>query len=236
MSTFYRCIFIVPLLSALCVPRLLAQTVRKLERAAINRSHLTLVNGDTVQRFTTTRKRPTPHLDRMYYWQGQDHIMRTLGAYNGFVLNGPYQLMDRTDHLLGSGTFKQGLKTGLWRKWRADGSLLSASQWRRGRQRGSTVEYDANSQPLRAAKTATVSTPTTATTTTTPAHHWWQFRQGKAAPAAPATPTHHWWQLRHRKAGPAIPAAVPSPDKPKKAKKPKESPVAAPAPAPKSDS
>jgi hypothetical protein len=229
MSTFYRCILIAPILSVLCLLRLSAQTVRKLERGAINRSHLTLVNGDTVQRFTTTRKRPTPHLDRMYYWQGQDHIMRTLGAYNGFVLNGPYQLTDRTDHLLGSGTFKQGLKTGLWRKWRADGSLLSASRWRHGRQRGPTVTYDANSQPLRAAKTATVSPPA-AGTPATPAHHWWQFRHRKTVPAAPAIPTHHWWQLRHRKAGPAIPAAVPSSDKPEKAKKPRKSPVAAPAP------
>ena len=234
MSTLYRCILIAPLLSVVCLPRLSAQTVRKLERGAINRSHLTLVNGDTVQRFTTTRKRPAPHLDRMYYWQGQDHIMRTLGAYNGFVLNGPYQLTDRTDHLLGSGTFKQGLKAGLWRKWRADGSLLSSNKWRRGRQRGSTVEYDANSQPLRAARTAAVSTPAAATPDTP--HHWWQFRHRKAEPAAPATPTHHWWQLHHRKTGPATPTAVPSPDKPGKAKKSKKTSVAAPAPTPKSGS
>ena len=76
MVPLYRLTLILTLLSVGCVFPTLAQTVRKLERAATNRTHPTLVNGDTIQRFTTTRHRPSPNPDRMYYWQSQDHILR----------------------------------------------------------------------------------------------------------------------------------------------------------------
>ena len=161
------------------------QSLPRMQRAAINRTHLTFVNGDTVQRFTTTRKQPSPRTDRMYYWQGPDHILRTLGAYNGYLLDGPYRLTDRTDRLLGSGTFRQGLKNGLWRRWRADGSLLSASHWRRGQQRGPTISSDANSQPLPSApKTAPAATPPPAVAA---APHWWQFGRRKKLKAKTST-------------------------------------------------
>ena len=198
------------------------QSLPRLQRAAINRTHVTFVNGDTVQRFTTTRQKPSPRPDRMYYWQAQDHVLRTLGAYNGYLLDGRYQLTDRADRLLGSGTFRQGLKTGLWRKWRADGSLLSASHWRRGRQRGPAINYDSNSQPL-------LSAPQTAPTNAT-------------TPPAAAAATAHWWQFGRRKklkakVTPAPSAAGKQPSrvrkaKPAKAKAPPKSPEKPPVPAP----
>ena len=194
MVALYRLTLILTLLSVGCIFPTLAQTVRKLERAATNRTHPTLVNGDTIQRFSTTRHRPSPKPDRMYYLQSQDHILRTMGAYNGYLLDGPYQLTDRTDRLLGSGVFKQGLKTGLWRKWRADGSLASSSRWHNGQQQGLTISYDANGQPLRLTKKAApASVPTPSSSGLPPSSHWWQFGRRKASPAtvptaAPAAP------------------------------------------------
>ena len=220
MAFLCRFLLLATLLGSLPGFSAAGQSLPRMQRAAINRTHLTLVSGDTVQRFTTTRNKPSPRTDRMYYWQGPDHILRTLGAYNGYLLDGPYRLTDRTDRLLGSGTFRQGLKTGLWRKWRADGSLLSASHWRRGRQRGPTISYDANSQPL-------PTTPKMAPAATPP-------------PVVAASP--HWWQFGRRKKLKAKITTAPSADskqpargrktKPAKAKVPTKSPERPPAPAP----
>lgn len=230
MTFYYRLLLLLALLDGPIGFSASAQTLSSLERAAINRTHLTLVNGDTVQRFTTTRRQPSTLANRMYYWQGQDHILRTMGAYNGHLLDGPYQLSDRTDRLLGSGSFRQGLKAGLWRKWRPDGSLLSASHWRRGQQRGPTIEYDANSQPLPVARKASpvanpvgvASSPNSAATAVTGVR-WWQFRRGKKRKAEPkaASPTPQQGQAAVK------PAAV----KKEKRRKPKEkaAPVAPPA-------
>lgn len=119
-----------------------AQSLRKLEQGAINRTHLTFVDGDTVQRFTVTYDKPEPRSGRFYYWQGPTQILRTAGAYNGRLLTGDYQLTSRNGNLLVSGSFNKGLKTGSWRTWRPDGTPLSSSTWRKGRQWGKTKQYD----------------------------------------------------------------------------------------------
>jgi hypothetical protein len=125
-----------------------SQSLRKLERGAINRTHLTFVNGDTVQRFTVTYAHPTARPGRFYYWQGPTQILRTAGAYNGRLLTGDYQLTSRNGNLLGSGRFYEGLKAGQWRTWRPDGTPLASSRWRRGQQRGRTRYYNEAGQLL----------------------------------------------------------------------------------------
>lgn len=204
------------------------QSLARMQRAAINRTHLTFVNGDTVQRFTTTRKQPSPRTDRMYYWQGPDHILRTLGAYNGYLLDGPYRLTDRTDRLLGSGTFRQGLKNGLWRRWRADGSLLSASYWRRGRQRGPTISCDANSQSLPTASKAAPAATAPPAVAGTP--HWWQFGRRKKLKTKTATAP----SVKGKKPAEGRKAKLPKGNTPPKSKE--KQPIATPAVAPPSGS
>lgn len=212
MNTFCRRVLLGLLLSGLISEGLRAQSVRKLERGAINRTRITLVNGDTIQRFTTTLRHPQPRPDRFYYWQGQDRIQRNVGGYNGHLLDGPYQLTDLDDHLLGNGTLRQGLKMGTWHTWRPDGSLASTSHWRQGRQRGRTLAYDANSRPL------PVATPSK--------------RNPASASAAPASVT-RWWQpnywklkLKRRKVAQVSPtpgsAPIPSPPGPKKKRESKK--------------
>lgn len=157
-------------------PRAHSQSLRKLERRAINRTHITFVNGDTVQRFTVTYARPAARPNRFYYWQGPTQILRTAGAYDGRLLSGTYQLTSRNGNLLGSGAFSKGLKTGSWRTWRPDGTPSSSSSWRRGQQRGKTRYYDATGQRLR------VLSPPPAPAATTAA----------GSPSAPAVP--RFWQ------------------------------------------
>jgi hypothetical protein len=130
------------------------QSLRKLEQRAINRTHLTFVDGDTVQRFTVTYDQPTPRNGRFYYWQGPTQILRTVGAYNGRLLTGDYQLTTRNGNLLVSGSFDKGLKTGEWRIWRPDGTPVSSSVWRRGRHWGKTKYYDPEGKRLKTAAPA----------------------------------------------------------------------------------
>jgi hypothetical protein len=172
------------------------QSLRKLEQRAINRTHLTFVNGDTVQRFTVTYAQPTPRAGRFYYWQGPTQILRTAGAYNGHLLTGGYQLTSRNGNLLGSGNFEKGLKTGEWRTWRPNGTPVSRSSWRRGRQLGKTKYYDEAGQRLR----PTTPKPTVAVATTPTTPRFWQpaywqavvkrvkQRRADKAPAEPGTP------------------------------------------------
>lgn len=215
MNRICRNVLLGLLLSGLIPGRAKSQSLRKLERRATNRTRITLVNGDTIQRFTTTLRHPQPRPDRLYYWQGQDRIQRNVGAYNGHLLDGPYQLTDRGDHLLGNGTLRQGLKTGTWRTWRTDGSLASTGHWRRGRRQGRLVAYDANSQPL------PIIGPSkriaSATAVTNPSTHWWQlahwsakFKRRQTARATTPIPGD----------SPVLPPSMPK----KKRRSPKEAP------------
>jgi hypothetical protein len=149
------------------------QSLRKLEQRAINRTHLTFVNGDTVQRFTVTYDQPTPRNGRFYYWQGPTQILRTAGAYNGRLLTGDYQLTTRNGNLLVRGTFDKGLKNGEWRTWRPDGTPASSSVWRRGKPWGKTKYYDAEGKRIKP-----VAPPKPADLVVTPptafSPHFWQ--------------------------------------------------------------
>jgi hypothetical protein len=163
------------------------QSLRKLERQAINRTHLTFVNGDTVQRCTVTDERPAPRANRFYYWQGPAQILRTVGAYNGRLLMGDYQLTSRNGNLLASGSFDKGLKTGEWRTWRLDGTPVSSSVWRRGRQWGKTKYYDETGRQVRPPMLPKPMAPATISPVTP--HFWqpvywrqaWQQRQQRHA-------------------------------------------------------
>jgi hypothetical protein len=147
------------------------QSLRKQEQRAINRTHLTFVNGDTVQRFTVTYAKPTARTSKVYYWQGPTQILRTTGAYNGHLLTGDYQLTTRNGNLLGKGNFDKGLKTGEWRTWRLDGTPVSLSNWRRGRQWGKTRYYNEAGRRLRPSAAPQPAEPGAAAPATL---HFWQ--------------------------------------------------------------
>ncbi len=168
-----------------------AQSLRKLERRAINRSHLTFVNGDTVQRFTLSDARPRPRPGRFYYWRGPDRIVRAAGAYDGRLLTDDYRLTNRAGTLLVSGRFRDGLKTGLWQTWRDDGTLLSQSRWQGGRLRGRVWQYDVAGRRIRPVGAVAPASPS--------APHLWQPQYWQQA-----------WQARQRRRA-VRPAAVPAP-------------------------
>ena len=67
-----------------------------------------------------------------YYWYDANQIHMTQGGFSGKLLDGLYAAYYRNKNLEEQGNFKKGLKTGIWKKWRADGSLESTTQWNHG--------------------------------------------------------------------------------------------------------
>lgn len=67
-----------------------------------------------------------------YFWYSANSIHETQGGYSGRLLNGLYSAFYLNKNLKEQGYFKKGLKDGVWKSWRGDGSLLSATNWKHG--------------------------------------------------------------------------------------------------------
>ncbi|HEY9000690.1 MAG TPA: hypothetical protein VIM89_05020 [Mucilaginibacter sp.] len=70
-----------------------------------------------------------------YYWYSANDIHCTQGGYSGKLLNGTYIEYYPDKNLKEQGSFKKGLKSGVWKKWNNDGTLASVTTWKRGLQR-----------------------------------------------------------------------------------------------------
>ena len=62
--------------------------------------------------------------DLFYAWYQANAIHSTQGGYSGKLLNGLYTEYYQNKNLKEQGTYKNGLKTGSWRDWKEDGTLL----------------------------------------------------------------------------------------------------------------
>jgi len=67
-----------------------------------------------------------------YYWYSSNVIHDTQGGYSGRLLNGAYSTFYLSKSLKEQGNFKNGLKDGVWKNWKEDGSLLYETNWKRG--------------------------------------------------------------------------------------------------------
>jgi hypothetical protein len=67
-----------------------------------------------------------------YFWYSANAIHETQGGYSGRLLNGKYSAFYLNKNLKEQGNFKKGLKNGVWRSWNGDGSLIAATNWKRG--------------------------------------------------------------------------------------------------------
>lgn len=190
-----------------------AQSIKKTERRAINRTRVTVVSGDSVQQFELLIRQPRARRKHTYHWYAHNRVHRAPGVYNGRLLHGPYLLLNRAQQPLEKGQFKQGRKTGHWAQWRPDGTLLSYSRWRNGRQRGRTELFDAQGQPVKPAEIAAVAAAEES------AHRPWLKRLFKRS-ALPATDA----AAQPQEAAQVMPPAAPAKqretkERPKKNKK-----------------
>src|ERR1700743_2833709 len=67
-----------------------------------------------------------------YYWYSAGSIHTTQGGYSGILLNGSYTVYYPNKNLEEQGIFKKGLKDGIWKTWKDDGTLNPVTTWKKG--------------------------------------------------------------------------------------------------------
>ncbi len=92
-----------------------------------------LENGlKAVVEVDNTNKKIKPKAEYTYFWFKSKSILSTEGAYQGDLLHGVYQENYLSKQLKTKGSFKYGLKNGIWRYWNEKGELLKQEKWKKG--------------------------------------------------------------------------------------------------------
>jgi hypothetical protein len=120
----------------------MALQAQKMPVTALNSVRITqpekVIVAETIP-FTSTSKQSS---SLWYYWYSANEIHITQGGYSGKALNGNYNEYYLNKNLKEKGQFEKGLKTGIWKNWRQDGSLASAYTWKAGQRYGDFFVYD----------------------------------------------------------------------------------------------
>lgn len=78
----------------------------------------------------------------VYTWYKYNIIYRTLGGYDGRLLNGEYTQFYKNGSLKEKGFYRLGCKKGKWRIWYKNGQLKEFSIYKHGLKNGKEVVYD----------------------------------------------------------------------------------------------
>lgn len=106
-----------------------------------------LTQGDSLIRFsyfTSKRLKIKPTLSREYYYFNNKQLLQSFGAVNGRLLEGEYIVTDSIGHILTSGLFKAGLKSGKWLYFYSDGKPRICLHYKNGMLEGSYTYYNPN--------------------------------------------------------------------------------------------
>jgi antitoxin component YwqK of YwqJK toxin-antitoxin module len=76
-----------------------------------------------------------------YFWFKSQQIHKSVGDYNGKLLNGMYVKSYKSNQLAEKGTFKMGLKVGEWFEWYENGKIQKMIHWNKGLLDGDFIEY-----------------------------------------------------------------------------------------------
>ncbi|RBL91715.1 toxin-antitoxin system YwqK family antitoxin [Chitinophaga flava] len=127
----------------ICISALLNQSQAQ-QVPDIKTNHITIRRNDTVYTFYTYNrsKKIVPKRDKYYYWYKTQQIIYTHGGYSGQVLDGDYTEFYPNKNLKAKGSFKKGLKTGIWHSWNPNGEFIQITTWKSGEKNGESFEYD----------------------------------------------------------------------------------------------
>lgn len=126
----------------ICLP--LVSAAQKIPDLGIGKVRITLSDKTIAAELTANARDFTPKTDKTYYWYGSNAIHATQAGYSGRLLNGQYTEYYLNKNLKVQGNFKEGLKTGVWKKWDQDGRLTETAEWRKGLLDGDATTYAAN--------------------------------------------------------------------------------------------
>jgi antitoxin component YwqK of YwqJK toxin-antitoxin module len=131
-----RIVYFMPLFIISCSPS------RQIDRIFVQNNQSELIRGDSIIWFSTTGNKPVPRKDLVYFSYFKNKIGSSQGHYNGRLLNGNYQLMNRNHKVVAKGEFVDGLMHNEWIKWHGNGLIASVENWRYGRLNGRFQKYD----------------------------------------------------------------------------------------------
>lgn len=98
--------------------------------------------GHTVTAHVKPTEKFSVSSDQLYYWFSGNQISITQGGYSGKPLNGDYEDVYDSKNLKESGSFDEGLKSGVWKSWTEEGLLINQYTFRKGRKNGAYAKYD----------------------------------------------------------------------------------------------
>ncbi|MBN2789145.1 MAG: hypothetical protein JXR69_03045 [Candidatus Delongbacteria bacterium] len=80
--------------------------------------------------------------DVTYYWFANGEVHQNTGGYSGQLLQSIYQKTTFGGSLIEKGTFKNGVKDGVWKIWDLDGNLVKIENWKKGFKDGKAYIID----------------------------------------------------------------------------------------------
>ncbi len=84
-----------------------------------------------------------PKKEVSYFWYKSKTIHSSFFDYSGKLLHGDYVKLEKnTSQLLEKGTFKKGIKIGVWKTWYTTGVLKTNESWKDGFKHGTYEEYN----------------------------------------------------------------------------------------------
>lgn len=75
------------------------------------------------EEFEVTDLKIKPKINRKYFWYRAGRIHSSVGGYNGLLINNEYKRFYENHDLLEKGTFKNGVKQGVWYLWHPNGNI-----------------------------------------------------------------------------------------------------------------
>jgi hypothetical protein len=98
--------------------------------------------------------RPDIKIDnsKLYFWYAPDCIYANRGGFSGYLLHGDYSVYNKNNRMIAQGAFFRGLKTGIWKRWYANGNLAELIVWEYGLLHGSSYFYNPDGSVIRSDK------------------------------------------------------------------------------------
>lgn len=105
---------------------------QKIPDMGLNKVRLTEPDKTVVAELDETDAHPKAKPALYYAWYSAGTIHSTQGGYSGTLLNGLYTEYYPDKNLKEQGIYKKGLKDGVWKSWKENGTLNPTVTWKKG--------------------------------------------------------------------------------------------------------
>lgn len=92
--------------------------------------------------YITNEEVKHPKQGKLYYWYKSGAIHSSRSDIGGSVLHDSYTKYYKSSQLAEKGSFKLGLKDGIWKSWNEQGELQVVETWKKGFKHGIFKQYD----------------------------------------------------------------------------------------------